>query len=171
MAPLGPRPPGLTRSGILDRHPRRSHHAPALVIPAPDAAATHASSRVAGDRARPRRVRLVRSPGPRGAPGRETPGRFPRALAAALVSDAELAEILRVTLDDEYRAEAIYLGVMEDFGLGAPLPQHREGGAAAREEHPGPLLRSGDSPPRPTPGPRRTSPITRTLRSERARRA
>lgn len=41
--------------------------------------------------------------------------------AAALVSDAELAEILRVTLDDEYRAQAIRLGVMEDFGSVLPF--------------------------------------------------
>lgn len=34
----------------------------------------------------------------------------------AAVSEEQLLEILHVTLDDEYRAEAIYLGVMQDFG-------------------------------------------------------
>lgn len=41
--------------------------------------------------------------------------------SATLVSDAELSEILRVSLDDEYRAEAIYLGVMKDFGSVLPF--------------------------------------------------
>ncbi len=41
--------------------------------------------------------------------------------SATLLSDAELAEILRVTLEDEYLAEAIYLGVMKDFGSVLPF--------------------------------------------------
>ncbi len=41
--------------------------------------------------------------------------------STAVVSDAELLEIFHVTLDDEYRAEAIYLGVMKDFGSVLPF--------------------------------------------------
>jgi hypothetical protein len=49
------------------------------------------------------------------------PGTVSASVSAVVVSDAELTEILRVTLDDEYRAEAIYLGVMKDFGSVLPF--------------------------------------------------
>lgn len=42
-------------------------------------------------------------------------------VAADLIPGSDLAELLQVTLEDEYRAEAIYQGVMKDFGAVLPF--------------------------------------------------